>query len=96
MCVWCVYVCSEHGPNLYILVRDVPQSVNFGQFMDCPGRSMDPCLEQAIHGLPTVPSPTILGLSRPSMDCPLKAGIILCHGQSMDCPTSHFEHDRYT
>ena len=56
----CMYVCSEHGPNLYILVRDVTQSVNFGQFMDCPGRSMDPCLDQAIHGLPAVPSPSLL------------------------------------
>ena len=60
MCVWCVYVYNEHGPNLYILVRDVTQSMNFGQFMDCPGRSMDPCLEQAIYGLPAVPSPSLL------------------------------------
>ena len=66
MCVWCLSVCSEHGPNL--LVQDVTQSVNFGQSMDCPGRSMDPCLEQAIHGLPTVPSPSLTYVPLPYTD----------------------------
>ena len=62
VCLVCVCVCSEHGPNLYILVRDVTvvQSVSFGQSMDCPGRNMDQCLELAIHGLSAVPSPSLL------------------------------------
>ena len=62
MCVVNMAQTCTHGPNLYILVRDVTQRVNFGQFMDCPGRSMDPCLEQAIHGFPAVPSPAFYSI----------------------------------